>query len=439
MASRKTYFGIGWPKDPSDAVPGAPTAREPEERSAPTVIDDRSAPTVVDDEKVAEGLKQLRSWYQGDDKQDQNAADASAVPTPYPPQGSSPAASHARPTAVGHASGSAPAMPRPIAPDPMRATMYGHDVHQFEFPPGAGDTTPTPQQPPPLQHQQQPPPQQQPPAASTALVVADPAVRSREMMYRQQAEAQGAAVRSTQMPFQLAGHGEAQRLVRPGGQKPTPYPPPSSVARVPLTSKLVFAGGIAAFTGAVLIWLLSGNEPETASAPVAPPMTGVQTPAPPTPIRAVTPTPTTTTPMPARAPTPAAPAIQPPGLPARTAIAPARPIVSPSLRAPGAAPEPIPLVTEPKAERPARVRRPKVIEVEKPAANEEAATTAVATSPQTDKEPPAADAKDPKELKEARDTKDVKTAKDSKETKATKEPKSRSADPDAPLPPSSLD
>ena len=87
-------------------------------------------------------------------------------------------------------------------------------------------------------------------------------------MYRQQAEAApGAVGRSTQMPFQLARHGEAQRLVRPGGQKPTPYPPPSSVARVPLTSKLVFAGGIAAFTGAVLIWLLSGNEPETASAP----------------------------------------------------------------------------------------------------------------------------------------------------------------------------
>ena len=143
--------------------------------------------------------------------------------------------------------------------------------------------------------------------------------------------------------------------------------------------------------------------------------------------------------MPARTPTPAAPAVQPPALPARTAIAPARPVVSPSLRAPGAAPEPIPLVTEPKTDRPARVRRQKAVEVEKPAADEEDATTAVATSPQTEKEPPATDAKDPKELKEAKDTKEVKAAKDSKETKAAKEPKSRSGDPDAPLPPSSLD
>src|SRR5215203_4467478 len=107
MASRKTYFGIGWPKDPSDAVPGASGPREPE---------DRSAPTVVDDEKVAEGLKQLRSWYQGDAQQNSNPAEDS--PVPYAPQKSSPAESHARPTAVGHASGSPPAMPRPIAPDP---------------------------------------------------------------------------------------------------------------------------------------------------------------------------------------------------------------------------------------------------------------------------------------------------------------------------------
>ena len=432
MASRKTYFGIGLPKDPTDP---------------PSTVDgaDQSQPTVVDDEKVAEGLKQLRSWYQGDDKPDTNAADAAAVPAPYSPPGSGPMESYARPTAVGHASGSPPAMARPMAPDPMRATLYGHDVHQFEFPPGAADTTPTPQQPPPLQHQP-PTPQYQPPppAASTALVVADPAARSREMMYRQQAEAQGAPGRSTQMPFQLAGHGEAQRLVRPGGGKPTPYPPPSSVARVPLTSKLVFAGGIAAFTGAVLIWLLSGNEPEMASAPPAPPPAPaamVQTPPAPTPVRTVAPTQTpvptqTQTPAPpARTPAPAPPAVQPPALPARTATAPARPIVAPSPRAPGAAPEPIPLVTEPKSERPARVRRQRAVEVEKPA-TDEAATTAVATSPQTDKDPAATDAKD---AKDARDTKEVKAAKESKETKAAKESKSRSVDPDAPLPPSSLD
>jgi hypothetical protein len=438
MASRKTYFGIGWPKDPSDAVPGPPGTREPEDRSAPTVIEDRSAPTViedrsaptvVDDEKVAEGLKQLRSWYQGDARQDQNASDGS--PAPYAPQENRPAEFHARPTAVGHASGSAPAMPRPIAPDPMRATMYGHDVHQFEFPPGTADTTPTPQQPP----------HQPPPAASTALVVADPSVRSREMFRQQAQAAPGAVGRSTQLPFQLADHGEAQRLVRPGGQKPTPYPPPSSVARVPLASKIVFASGIAALTGAVLIWLLSGNEPETASAPAPRPAAVVQTPPPPAPIRPLAPTPTATptaAPIPARAPA-AAPAVQPPPLPARTAIAPARPVASPSLRAPGSTPEPIPLVTEPKSDRPARVRRQKAVEVPQPAADGEDVTTAVATSPQAEKEPPATDPKDPRELKEAKDTKDVKAAKDSKETKSAKEPKARPGDPDAPLPPSSLD
>jgi len=109
------------------------------------------------------------------------------------------------------------------------------------------------------------------------------------------------------------------------------------------------------------------------------------------------------------------------------------------LRAPGATPEPIPLVTEQKTDRPARVRRQKAVEIEKPAAEAEDATTAVATSPQTEKEPAAADAKDTKELKEAKDAKDVKAAKDSKETKAAKEPKARPGDPDAPLPPSSLE
>ena len=419
MASRKTYFGIGWPKDPSDAVPGASSTREPE---------DRSAPTVVDDEKVAEGLKQLRSWYQGDAQQEQNRAD-SAVPVPYAPQGSGSTGSHARPTAVGHASGSPPAMPRPMAPDPMRATMYGHDVHQFEFPPGPGDATPTPQQPPP------------PAAVSTALVVADPAARPREM-FRQQAETgPGPVGRSTQEPFPMARLGEAQRLVRPGGYRPTPYPPPSTGPRVPLTSKIVFAAGIAAFTGAVLIWLLSGNDPVTASAPPAPPAPVFQTPPAPTPMRTTTATTTATAPAPIPART-STPAVQTPAFPARTAIAPTRPTASPSSRAPRATPEPIPLVTEPKTDRPAKVRRPKAIEIEKPATDEDAATTAVAASSQTDREPGATDAKDPRALKEAKETKEtkeVKAPKESKEAKAAKEPKSRAGDADAPLPPSSLD
>jgi len=46
MASRKTYFGIGLPKDPTDPP-------------SPVDAADQSQPTVVDDEKVAEGLKQL--------------------------------------------------------------------------------------------------------------------------------------------------------------------------------------------------------------------------------------------------------------------------------------------------------------------------------------------------------------------------------------------
>ena len=55
MASRKTYFGIGF-KDPNDPESGPAGAGDPQ---------DRSQPTVVDDEKVAEGLRQLRSWYSG--------------------------------------------------------------------------------------------------------------------------------------------------------------------------------------------------------------------------------------------------------------------------------------------------------------------------------------------------------------------------------------
>jgi hypothetical protein len=100
------------------------------------------------------------------------------------------------------------------------------------------------------------------------------------------------------------------------------------------------------------------------------------------------------------------------------------------------------VVAQPKADRPARIRRPKPIEVEQPAAAEDDATPAVATPPPTDKEPLATDAKDPKELKEAKETKEtkeVKALKESKEAKASKEPKARPGDTDAPLPPSLLE
>jgi hypothetical protein len=122
MSSRKTYFGIGVPgKDP------APTekSREDDDRS------DYSAPTVVDDAKVAEGLKQLRAWYQPDadptDDGRESVVDSPSEPTklgmPYP-----------RPTAVGHStSDAAPTEQRSLSADPMRGTMFGHDVHRPEL------------------------------------------------------------------------------------------------------------------------------------------------------------------------------------------------------------------------------------------------------------------------------------------------------------------
>ena len=78
MASRKTYFGIGWPKASADpgAVPEDAGEQGTEPTPAPTA--DHSAPTVVDDRRVAEGLEQLRSWYQSD------APDQSR---PVPPHG----------------------------------------------------------------------------------------------------------------------------------------------------------------------------------------------------------------------------------------------------------------------------------------------------------------------------------------------------------------
>src|SRR3982750_3167837 len=116
MASRKTYFGIGLPKDPTD--PPSPRAAA-----------DQSSPTVVDDEKVAEGLKQLRSWYQEEPHQ----ADTRKVAAPAQAS-TAQAAPQVRPTAVGHATNATPPeTQRPVAPDPMRATMFGHDVHRFDL------------------------------------------------------------------------------------------------------------------------------------------------------------------------------------------------------------------------------------------------------------------------------------------------------------------
>jgi hypothetical protein len=146
MVSRKTYFGIGWPRDPAGPESAAPkdadsdSDSDEEDRSAPTVDNDR-----VDDDRAPEGLRELRSWYQSDAPEQPAPIDTSAPAQPevVPPSG-------LRPTAVGHASSDVPAPPRPYVPDPMRATMFGHQIHRFdlEAPPAAADlppaTTPAP-------------------------------------------------------------------------------------------------------------------------------------------------------------------------------------------------------------------------------------------------------------------------------------------------------
>src|SRR4029077_14070219 len=112
-----------------------------------------------------DGLRQLRSWYQREDQSDPGAttgnpavAPASSVGDPQPPAAaSSLGGPQARPTTVGHATAPpASAAQRPIAPDPMRATMYGHDIHQFDLdlPATGGEETRS--------------------ASSTALAPADP-------------------------------------------------------------------------------------------------------------------------------------------------------------------------------------------------------------------------------------------------------------------------
>ena len=130
-SSRKTYFGIGVPGKAPDATEKSP---EDDDRS------DYSAPTVVDDAKVAEGLKQLRAWYQPEageaDDDRESVVDAPSEPTklgmPYP-----------RPTAVGHStSDTDQPEQRSVAPDPMRGTMFGHDVHRPELDDSSGPSDP---------------------------------------------------------------------------------------------------------------------------------------------------------------------------------------------------------------------------------------------------------------------------------------------------------
>jgi hypothetical protein len=244
MASRKTYFGIGLPSDPSgpESGPVLTGGGEPE---------DRSAPTVVDDDKVAEGLAQLRNWYQGDGE-----PDGPASPAPAPAREAIPLGGlQARPTAVGHATApAAAAPPRPVPPDPMRATMYGHDVHRFEVEIALAAAAVA---------QSEAPAAAPPPATTTALVLA--AQASDELATIE------LPPRSPSGSFPLAPQGEAQRLQRPGGVRRTPQSTPRPAARVPLTSRVMFGAGALALAGAVVIWLQTENVPDSPQPAVRPP------------------------------------------------------------------------------------------------------------------------------------------------------------------------
>jgi len=250
MASRKTYFGIGLPKDPSDPESGplpAPNATDQE---------DRSSPTVVDDERVAEGLKQLRSWYQEEGPH-------AANPPPARGPGAAPPASYARPTAVGHATAPpAGVQPqRPFAPDPMRATMYGHDVHRFDLEaieaaqaaaagaPAAPAATPVPV------------PQ---PAPSTALMI--PAYRQEDAA-RMRTPVPDPMGQSPSGAFQLARQGEAERLYRPGGARRSSPGIQRRSRRVPVSSLVFFGLGIVALAGAVAVWYQADGTAPTHAAP----------------------------------------------------------------------------------------------------------------------------------------------------------------------------
>jgi hypothetical protein len=425
MASRKTYFGIGWPKDAPDPDSGAVPKGEP---------DDRSSPTVVDDEKVAEGLRQLRSWYQNDSQ-------SSAPPAPEPPAASparAPEPLGARPTAVGHATAPpASVVQRPVAPDPMRATMYGHDVHKFDLDAALAAAGEPPQQPQP---------HGQPPAATgTALVSTDPA-RQQEA-FRQQAEAfrQQAAVQSPPEspsdPFQLArfGQGEAERLPR-SARRSGAFQPTRPAPRVPVASRVMFAVGLVALTAAVVFWWQSGSGSES-TAPVA-------APAPTGPPSASTPP---ALPAPAPAPERAAvpsPSPDRPSIPATPTPIPAAPVGGPRAEQMRLSASP----TTPRAPRHRTVMKPvaveptEVDEVAPPVADRDKETQEAKLEPKQepkDVSARSADRETAKEPVEARETarepqdkQDKLDKQDKKERKSARESKARSGDLDATLPPS---
>lgn len=371
MASRKTYFGIGF-KDPNDPESGPAGAGDPQ---------DRSQPTIVDDEKVAEGLRQLRSWYQGDAQpagsttvaNDRVATPASTIGGPQ-----------ARPTAVGHATGPPPpaAAQRPFAPDPMRATMYGHDIHQFDLDPPAsgGEATPAA-------------------GSSTALVLVDAGVERGAVT--RQAEAVPSATpwppsgpHSEGFPMARYGSGEAERLQRPPAIRPSSHPV-RPAARVPMASRMMFAVGMMSLVAALAVWLMSGKDSD---APAAQP---------------------TPAPISAPSPPPVVPAMATPAPPTDQGSVPPEPSRP---AAPAPIPVPIPAVVAPKTERP---RAP--------------ATPAALRTPRKPREPKVEEPKNDDEEGAKAASKTTKATKTTTTTTTPAEPPPRPrTDSDETLPPSDL-
>jgi hypothetical protein len=159
----------------------------------------------------------------------------------------------------------------------MRATMYGHDVHQFDLdlPANGGEATPAA-------------------SASTALVLADPGVERGAIT--RQGEAVPTATpwprsgpHSDGFPMARYGSGEAERLQRPpairqSSQNVRPK------ARAPIASRVMFAVGMVSLAAAMAVWLMSGNESDApATQPTPPP---IAAPSPPPVVPAVAPPPT---------------------------------------------------------------------------------------------------------------------------------------------------
>jgi hypothetical protein len=239
----------------------------------------------------------------------------------------------------------------------MRATMYGHDVHQFDLdlPASGGEATHA--------------------ASSTALVLADPG-SGQHAVTRQAGAVPTAAAWPGSDSFNLARHGggEAERLQRPAGLRRSSREIRPKT-RVPMASRVMFAVGLAALVAAGLFYLGSGNESDAPSVQPGPAPTPAL-PARPMPPAAVPETP------------PVVPAVAPPSNKESSPQAPARPLASPT---------PIPSVTTPKSDRPRTPttpaalrtpRRPREAKAEAKAADGEGDSSAGATAP-AEKEKPA--------------------------------------------------